>query len=731
MSEEAINNWSYIFQRQANNQYKFITQDFSGVALPAVWIPGGKVASLYDHLSGILLGGVENTEVTATNLSEDVASYRAELLEKLLTKYEVDQLAKDLLPPGVEFNPINDPTADLAGPPEIEKYVQSWQDKYSIIAEKIGRSQIIMDDLKEKFVRDGQHQFTGGLSGILTEVEQGKVVNTVIANFELIWDNRQDDPLGEKSMVGGYVKHNVPYLEVIRRYRNCGLTDTDIQELRQMAASGYSNMDEFIAYYNVGFGVGNRFSWWSNCGSSAMSLGVATVYFIAPRDFRYKNSTNRYGVDRVMKINEEKDYTFKGKTVKGVELPGDYEGFDLYQATLIGNKYIVNYGLAPNTLRKNNKKGKPLLPINTFCANMTLNQGNSIVSRLKRQQDELDLLAYKIREKVANDWGKNYSLNGNKFPGKLPTEVANELKSLHVTISVPSGEADDPTAAQRMVENIDMTLDNNIIRYVELRHEIESEMNMITSVSQIALGQQGAVVGKAVQENTIERNSYGTATLMWGLMRHFNMVLQYNVNLKQMLYQFSDSVEESLIIGDEGSYLLKILNPQEFGTQPLMVFLELANTLDPVMRQEIRTIALSQAQNGNMDLVDYIDNVLLKPTAKQAVQGLKDARNKADREAKANAQAENQMATEQQQNVIAAQALTEAELIQIKEDNANFRTMYDAQAKMLLQMQDQLAQLQPPVQPPPSPLQQQLAAANQPPPQQGQPAPTEQLQPQQ
>lgn len=717
ISQEAIDNWSYVFQSQQNNAYKFITEDYSGQALPSVWVAGGKIASLYDHLSGILLGAIENIEVTAQNLSKEVSSYKADLLEKLMIKYEVESVVKDMLPEGVSFDPINDPSADLAGPPEIEKYVTNWQDKYSIIAEKIGQSQMVMDSLHQKFLRSGQHQFVGGLSGILTEVEAGNVVNTVIPGYEVIWDNRQDDPLGEGAMICGYVKHSIPYLEVIRRYKD-QIGDQGIEELQALARSGNDNMDEFLSYYNTGLGTGGRFNWWNNTGTSRMTLAVATVYFIAPRDFRYRDSTNRYGAPRTTRIDEEKEYSLSGKSTKGVDMPGDYEGYDLHQATLIGNRYIVNYGYANNVLRKHNKKGKPLLPMHTFCSNMVLNQGKSIVSRLRPLQDKLDMYAFKIQEKVANDWGKNYVFNGNKFPGSNAVQVANELKNLHVTISVPSGESDDPYAAQRLVEQIDMTLDSNIISYLELRRELEAEMNGITSVSQIALGQQGAVIGKAVQEQTIERNSYGTASLMWGLMKHFNQVMQYNVNLKQMLYQFSDTVEESLIIGDEGSYLLKILNPREFGTQPLMVFMDLASTLDPAMRAEIRTIALSEAQNGKLDLVDYIEHVLMAPTSRQAVKGLKDARNKRDREAKDEVANEQMAAQEQQLAAIQAQTLGQASLAQIKEDNANFREEFKAWAKQIEAAVTNLGvpPMPMPIAPPPSPLQQQMEAANQPPP---------------
>jgi hypothetical protein len=705
IAQEAIENWSYVFGNQNNYRYKYMTTDFSGNQLPVQWIPGGKIGSLVDHMKGILLSSIENIEVTAKNLSRDVASKRAKMLEKLMIQYELRDLIKGEMPEGIEFTPVNDPEAVLDTREDIAKYVDKWQDKYSIVAEKIGRSQIYQDNLKEKFLQDGTNQLVGGISGILTEVQNGRVVNTVIPDYELIWDNRDNDPFNKQAYLTGYVKHNVPYQEIIRRYKQW-LTPEEMDEIRLIASNGYDNMEDFLFYYNVGFGVDNRFNWWHNAGTSNMTMSIATVYWIAPRDWRYRQLPNRYGVERVLPINDNETYSVEGKPTKGKDMSGDYEGWDIHMATLIGNKYIVNYGYMPNVIRDQDKKGRPMLPITTFCGGMAINQGKSIVRKLVPYQDELDMYAYKIKEKVAKDVGKVYVFNGNKFNGITSTEIINDLKSIGVFVSDGgSGEVDDPQNGQRMVEPVDMTLDANIIRYVELRRMLETEMEMICSVSKIALGQQGAVIGKSVQEQTINQNSYGTATLMWGLMKHFNQVLQYNVNLKQMLYQFEDTVEESLVIGEEGSFLLKLVDPKEFGTQPLMVFMDIASTLDPQQRMELKSIAMSEAQNGRLDTVDYVEHILMAPTLNQAVKGLKYSKNKQMKEIEGQAMAQQQMQMQHEANMASQKALNEAALLQVKEDNANFRAELQALSKNLDILLQRLQQGPPSV----SPLTMQMA----------------------
>jgi hypothetical protein len=683
ISQEAIENWSYVFGNQNNYRYKYMTTDFSGNQLPVQWIPGGKIGSLVDHLKGIMLTGIENIEVTVKNLSKNVASMKSKMLNRLMFYYEFKDMLDDMIPEGMEYKPVREAPEDLETKDDAVKFIENWQDKYAIIAEKIGQSQIYQDRLKEKFLQSGVNQIVGGLSAILTDIQNGRVVNTVIPDYEVIWDNRDNDPFNSQAYLCGYVKHNVPYQEIIRRYKQW-LSPEDMDEIRLIASNGYNNMEDFLFFYNVGFGVDNRFNWWHNAGTSNMTMSTATVYWIAPRDWRYRQLPNRMGVDRVLRINDNETYSGEEKQQKGKDMLGDFEGWDIHMATLIGNKYIVNYGYMPNALRENDNKGRPMLPMRTFCSGMAINQGKSIVRKLVPLQDELDMYAYKIKEKVAKDVGKVYVFNGNKFNGITSTEIINDLKSIGVFVSDGgSGEVDDPQNGQRMVEPVDMTLDGNIIRYAELRQALESEMEMICSVSKIALGQQGAVIGKSVQEQTINQNSYGTASLMWGLMKHYNQVLQYNVNLKQMLYQFTDSVEESLNIGEAGSYLLKIMDPEEFGTQPFMVYLDISNALDPQQRAELKTIALSEAQNGRLDTVDYIEHIMMAPTLNQAVRGLKYSREKQRQKTEKEQMNLSQSQMQHESDLAMQKAKNDAALIQMKEDNANFRAEIQAISKNL------------------------------------------------
>lgn len=223
-------------------------------------------------------------------------------------------------------------------------------------------------------------------------------------------------------------------------------------------------------------------------------------------------------------------------------------------------------------------------------------------------------------------------------------------------------------------------------------------MDQIASTSQIALGQQPNVVGKGVQQRTITQNSYGTLSLQTGLMNHFNQIVQYNVNLKQMLYQYSDTVEESLIIGDKGSYFLKIVDPKEYGTQPIQVYINISSSYSEQDRADIKAIAMANAQNGGMDIIDFIEHILLSRTPNQAVKGMKMALNKKIKEQSENAKAQQQAEQAGAQQAIQLKASLEAAQQELKENNENWRTQFKVLNENMIELQ-RLMQNQPPTSP--------------------------------
>ena len=689
MADEAIENWSYIFAEQSNKTFAYAETDIQGNTIPAVWIPGGKISELFKHIKGRLLEDISNLEISARNLSKDVSSKRSEMLEKLVLKFKLDPILKEAMPDGVEFNPLGKEGEELKSLDQIEKYVTKWQDNYSLIVERMARNLMEFDHLKYKFLGNAQDQIAGGLSAMLTQVVSGRVTNEHVPSWKVIWDNRQDDDFNTEAWFCGTLDSKVPYQKIIQQYGK-DFTQEEIKQIRALADP--SNMEQAVNwanYYNTS-STGGSPIWWSDWGTANMCISVARVWWIGPRDYRYKQTYDKMGVPRYKKIKDDEDFNYtedgNPRLLKGSDIPGDFIGYDIHTGLLVGNKYLIRHGYADNVVRPINSRERPSLPMSIYCSDMAMGGNRSIVSRLKRNQQELDRLAYKIQELTAKDNGKVFIINGNKLD-VTSTELLSDMKvmGLHVSVGA-SGEVDNPNERQPMVEMVDMTLDPNIIRYIELRNEQKMEMDEIASVSRISLGQQQNTIGKGVQQNTINQNSYGLASMFYGMMHHFERILQYNVDLQQMLWSFEDTVEESMVIGDEGSMLLKIIDPKEFGTQPMKVAVKLSDFIDSKQKDRIQSVALAAAQNREMSTIDYIENIELAKSPTEMIKGLKHSIEKKERQMmEANKMA--QQAQMQHDASLAEQkAINDASLTQLKENSENWRTAVKA-------LQDDIAAL--------------------------------------
>lgn len=705
--EETINNWSYIFAEQANDTFAFTQQDFSGNTIPAVFIPGSKISQLFKHIKGRLISDIQNIEVSAKNLSRDVSSKRSEMLQKLVLKYKVGKLLEEAMPDAVEYNPMGGETEGLESIEDIEKYVTKYQDNYSIICERMAAFLLEFDFLKDKFVSNGVNQLAGGVSAMLTQTVNGRVTNESVPTWKLIWDNRQDDDFNRDAWFCGVMETRVPYQQVIQQFGK-DFTEEEIKEIRALADPQFMQQaTAWASYYN---GVSSTPLWWTNYGTPDMCLSYARVWWIGPKDFRFKQTYDKAGTPRYKKINDDEYYSEKGdpKKLKGSDIPGDFVGYDLHTGILIGNKYLVRQGYANNVLRPLNSRERPELPMRIFCSGMALGGNKCMVSELKANQRELDRLALKIQEITNRAFGKVFIINGNKLD-VTSTELLSDMKIMGIHVSKgSSGEADDPANAQPMVEVVDMTLDPNIIRYVDLKNEQKREMDEIASVSQISLGQQGYTVGKGVQQNTINQNSFGLAPMISGLMQHYQRIIQYNVDLQQLLWSLSDSIDEEMIIGDDGSRLLNLIDPKEFGTQLMKVSLKINDPTDDQQKQRIQSVALAAAQNRELSFIDYVEYIEFAKTSTQMLKGLKHSIEKKEKQSLQANQMANQQTMQHEAALAEQQALNEAALLQLEQNSANWREAVKALKDQMGALAIMLAQV-----PTQSPLMTQLEQANQ------------------
>ena len=572
----------YLLGKQDNIDYNFVTSDDTGDTLQSVWIKGKKIRQLVNHLVGNLINQLENKQITTINLSKDVESKKSKMLSDLMMRFDRQLLVffEQLEKLGVRFIPAGD--REFQSEDDIKRFLEfEWKDNLQVLSSNMGKHIEQSNDVNSKYIQLFMDFLAADYCGMYTHAENGKILQKRIPFYDLIWDHGSEDPLNRNLRYVGFIERSTPQ-ELFSKYPQ--LTDEEKKEIKE-AAKGQSSFKEIQSRFNT-----TNFNWWTY-KSDQMIVTTVTMFWIGRRDLRFEERKNEDGTVSYIKTKD---------------LKKDFFTDDLHKATLIGNKYLVDWGYSENVIRSRENKSDPEMPIKILSGSSILGDRLSIVGMIHQNQDRMDFYRFKIIEIIGKDAGKNYIINGNKLGETVKTrELLQDFKSMgmHVAPGV-SGESSDPTDNQRTVEVVDMTLDPSILRYVDLYHEEERIMEEVMNIPKIALGQQQATVGLGVQRGTIAQSTLGLISLYRNFVKFNEINLQYSVNLAKLIYTIDDT-EAVFVVGDRGIQHLKWIKQYRF--QDVLLFIKTKDIIDENKKQRLLAIAQAMAQNQQIDMLDYIN----------------------------------------------------------------------------------------------------------------------------
>jgi hypothetical protein len=225
--------------------------------------------------------------------------------------------------------------------------------------------------------------------------------------------------------------------------------------------------------------------------------------------------------------------------------------------------------------------------------------------------------------------------------------VANLKKyAMHVT---DGSDGEDPNVldGQRMVETVDMTLDQNVMRYMfQLIQEKERMMKEIINASKVSMGQLTSYVGYGSQQQSISQNQLGMATYYDGFMTYYTYLLQYILNKAKIMLMDMDGEEAAdVMLSDDAIKFFK--NTTEFQLEDMMVKVDIEDVIDEQSRQRLLTVAQAMAQNADKTGFDWDDYIELE-TARTYTE-LKDKMTMKIKKRKMQQEQQQQMAMLQQQ----------------------------------------------------------------------------------
>lgn len=575
----------YYLGKQPNLDYNHLTQNVTESNLQAVWIKGNDISELVKFMKGNILDRITSINISARPMSEDAVSKREDLYKKLSMKVDLKPVFDRLAQAGMEYAPANG--QEFEDEDSIKKWIEeaSFKDVGAEIATDISKNFWYTNFCASKFIQAFNYCTIAGVAAMEHYVDNGKNYMKVRKPYQLILDTRIDEDYNRDAMFVGTIDCMTPQ-EIFSRWRK-QFNSEQKEEIYEMA----KNQNLGIKYNTI-----TNFSWW-NYGSQRQvsTISVVTVYWYGKHDLGLKKKKNKYGTNTI------------GKTEKGEE--GEYALTDVYKATLIGNRYLVDWGLIDNVVEEFTDKTKPVFPIFRFMPDMVGGEFLSPVARLTKMQDEVDALNFKVREMIGRAKGKTFIVRGDKLGnGTNAMTLIEDLSKLGIHVATTSAEAGDSSDRDALIETVDLTLDPNIMTLVALIEKKQNAMKQVVSTSDIALGQQTQYIGLGTQQASIGQTTFGLKYLYEGFLDFVQLNLQYATNVEGRLLAIGgDTVDSAMIVGDQGKRYLDLMKVKELSFEDILVYLKLNDPIDDKAKAGLQQALQALLQNGQISILDWIE----------------------------------------------------------------------------------------------------------------------------
>ena len=567
-ADEIIRNYRYYLGNQDDRPYAYLAEWSEGNDIPAPFTKGDEIYTVVQHMLGQMSKLMSASRSTIESLDQSVMTEKEQFVQGVLVKKKMPEIFKQLQEMGVDYMP----EGRFGG--KMDADVDAMMRRPIHAIERYGLDIIRHIENTNNMRRLSPTLFKDALIGrhcaAHVQIRSGRIFFEHILPFYLIKDVSLADDMARYSPYKGHIFKATPE-EICHRFE---LSDEEVTIIRDMVNNKESQYIDGIG--DLPFNMaGGRFSWFDN-------------------DISYEKNrvTCVYG-DWVVSIKKS---------------DGSYRN-TRYGGYLIGGKILVEHGECDNVVFDKADPSFPLSKIVSFSPDTTLGENRSPVDRFRKIQDDMDAYLLQVRKTVSRDLGRNYVFMGEKLGEvKNSREIVEDFKNHGITvINGATGEEGVPTGSNRLVEVVDMSLDQNVVRYLELYREREEKMKSIVSMSNITMGMQQTYIGGGTQRATIDQASNGTTMYFHGFMQFYVDLLELGLaTAKTSLLDVDNDEEASIVFDGAAREFWKAMNDVDI--TDLQVRVDIEDVVDDVMRQKFDQIGFALAQNyekTGFSMLDY------------------------------------------------------------------------------------------------------------------------------
>ena len=553
--DEIYRNYAAFQQLSNTKHYGHLYQGATGRTDPTPWQNGGKLFSLLERVFGALDTMFASTRATVESLDHNSITIRQDRLRLAKVKMALrDQIRNISLEHGIELMPeagtgmnVEDFVKD--GARSITNELEEMYINLMVDAENKAR-------IKSKVCAAVQGSVLGKYGAVHLWYRNGRIQCDRIPPECIIRDTSSVDRFNETDVFRAMIQVMTPEQAAL---------DYDLKpDERDHLLDKCKN--------NATIGIGNGLIWRS---ASPLQTTVITGYWL---DYEPTRKPEKH--------ENEND--------AAPEMNGDVI---LRKGVLIGDCIIKNYGIGTDVVYRQDRSELPEYPLILFSPGIINGYSRCPADRLYALDEERDATRHKIMQIVSKAKGKKHVFRGSKTGGMTASTISHELETMDITVIVDE-QADSlqPGRNDRMAEVLDMTLDPNVHRLIQIIEFQSNEMEQMINTSQLAMGTLSRYVSSSQQRNAIEQSNNALHQYFTGGVEFYRRVMEHATRLCQVV--LADPVfqqEAGTVLDKQQLELLRNIANDDM--HDLAIRLDIEDAIDDKGREILTQTTLAYAQN--------------------------------------------------------------------------------------------------------------------------------------
>tara|TARA_R110002012_G_scaffold242528_1_gene416899 strand:- start:1796 stop:4099 length:2304 start_codon:yes stop_codon:yes gene_type:complete len=635
-----IRNYQIYNGQLTQGDYSYITEQY-GLTYPARLVNYPIITPKIDLLVGEELRRPIDMKVTTVNKAAVIRKHDHKvglMMKELLDDFHAEMQEK------MNINVLSEGQG-MPVPEDIETYMkynyremieETAQDGLEYVSNRY--------NLKDVFKEGFRDLLVTGKEFYKINIQNGDPYARRVDPRNIVFDDSlHSDYLDDASWVGE--ERWLSINEINDEYKD-NLSTDDLLELDKMR-NLYLGGD--LASYN------SSFEWVDVAHGREARIRVVSCEWKSLRAIKFKLSDNKYDPSRPFRKMVKDTY----KKRKGEKIETKWVD-DVWEATLIGGRILVNARRRDNQVRSIDDPGKtPLSYVGCIKGNTT-GSSSSLVDMLDNIQMLYNIVVYQIELAMARSGGKAVVYDVSQLPTNVGMDIQQVLYHLKTDGIIPINSKDEGNQMQsfNQFQQIDFTLSQSVQQLINLKVMLEEMAGQISGVTR----QREGAVGQYEYVGNVQRSVVQSATITESWFYSHGeckqRVLERICNLMKVCW--AGGKKAGMILGD-GAY--KFLNVMpDIALQDFGIYVGDSGK-DDSMKQVVQQLAQAALQAGTIDMLGVI-KVLRSDTMTEAEKVLEQAMTEMQKQQQQTMQ-EQQQAQEAAAQVEQAKFEAEAQLKQM------------------------------------------------------------------